>query len=535
MKKSSIFKYIFIIFIIILAIITYSIYKKEKNNPEKKNVIQEEEENANVVKELRLAISQLDTINPIISKNKHVQEISKIIFDSLISYDENYSKEYCLATEISKVDDLTYLIKLRENVKWSDGSDFKAEDVRYTLGLLKNVDSIYSANVQNVIAADILDDNTIRLVLNTPTPFFEYNLTFPIMSSDYYKDEDFINSEKTNLPVGTGMFKIVTYDEKVIGLEKNENYWNSDKNSVLEKININIYGSMGEVYNDFKNGNVDIINTSQNSVNQYIGTIGFASLEFDGREYDYVAFNQNSSYLSSSNVRKALSYYIDKNNCIASSYGNGYRVSDFPLDYGNFLYQKEIIDNGYNSEAASNLLVADGWTYRNNSWQKLEGRRYVKLSFSLTVNVDNDVSVAVAENLRQQWANAGISVSLKKVSQENYHSIINSKSGYDAILVNISTSYTPNLSSYMGQGNISNYTNEEVNQLLTDSNNIGDNEEQIKEKYKRIIEIYNDQKPFMSIARKKNLLVYNTNLTGNLRPSAYNIYNYIEKWYRKNY
>ena len=142
MKKSSIFKYIFIIFIIILAIITYSIYKKEKNNPEKKSVVQEEEENANVVKELRLAISQLDTINPIISKNKHVQEISKIIFDPLISYDENYSKEYCLATEVSKVDDLTYLIKLRENVKWSDGSDFKAEDVRYTLGLLKNIDSI---------------------------------------------------------------------------------------------------------------------------------------------------------------------------------------------------------------------------------------------------------------------------------------------------------------------------------------------------------------------------------------------------------
>ena len=535
MKKSSVFKYIFIIFIIALGIITYTIYKKEKNAPEKKSVVQEEEENANVVRELRLAISQLDTINPIISKNKHVQEVSKVIFDSLINLKDDFTKEYSLATEISKTDDVTYIIKLREGVKWSDGTDFKAEDVRYTIELLKNINSVYSSNVQNIVSADVLDDTTIRFILNQPVQFFEYNLTFPIMSSEYYREYDFVNSGRTNMPIGTGMFKISSYDEKVIGLEKNEEYWNTDKSSVLEKININIYGTMGEVYNDFKNGNIDTINTSQSSVNQYIGTIGFAALEFDGRDYDYVAFNLNHAYLASSNVRKALSYYIDKNNTIASCYGNGYRVSNFPLDYGNFLYVNDVIDNGYNHEAASNLLTGDGWIFRNNSWQKLIGGKYVRLAFNLTVNVDNDLSVAVAENLRTQWANAGIAVTIRKVSKENYYNMINSRSGYDAILMNMSTSFTPNLNLYIGSGNISNYTNDEINQLLIDSDNMGGNLEGLKEKYKRILEIYNDQKPFISIARKKNLLVYNTNLTGNLRPTAYSIYNHIDKWYRKNY
>ncbi len=535
MKKINIFKYVFIIFIIVLAVITFSIYKKESKNTEKKSVVQENEENENVVRELRLAISQLDTINPIISKNKHVQEISKIIFDPLIDLNENYSKRYALASEVSKTDDYTYIIKLREDVKWSDGSSFKAEDVRYTIELLKNIDSIYSQNVYNVVGCDVIDDNTLKLTLNAQVPFFEYNLTFPIMSSEYYRDYDFMNSERTNLPIGTGMFKITSYDEKVIGLEKNSDYWNSEKNSVLEKININIYPTMGEVYNDFKNGNIDTINTSQNSVNQYIGTIGFAAIEFDSREFDYVAFNVQNTYLSSSNVRKALSYYIDKNNTIASSYGNGYRVADFPLDYGNYLYQSEIIDNGYNSEAASNLLIADGWSYRNNSWQKLVGKKYVKLTFSLTVNSDNETNVAVAENLRQQWANAGINVTIRKVNSDNYYNLINSRGGYDAILMNMSTSFSPNINTYIGPGNISNYTNEEINNLIAESNNLVGNEDQLKEKYKRIIEIYNEQKPFMSISRKKNLLVYNTNLTGNLKPSSYNIYNYIEKWYRKNY
>lgn len=534
MKKSNAFKYIFIIVIIILAIVTYSFYKKETTTVENKNVVQETEETANVVKELRLAISQLDTINPIISHNRQVQEISKIIFDSLIVLNEDFTKEYALASEVSKTDNITYVIKLKDNIKWSDGTSLTAKDVRYTVELLKGINSIYSPNVQHVVAIDILDDDTLRFTLDQEVPFFEYNLTFPIMSSTYYEGIDFTNSDRTNLPLGTGMFKISSYDEKVINLEKNTEYWNKDKNTVLEKININIYGTMGEVYNDFKNGNIDAINTSQSSINQYIGTIGFAAIEFDGKEYDYVAFNSSNEILNSPKVRKALSYCIDKNNTVASCYGNSYRISDFPLDYGNFLYENGIIDNGYNSEIANNLLAEDGWAFRNNAWQKLFGKKYSKLSFTLTINGDNQTDIAIAENLRQQWANAGIAVTVKKLSATNYYNAINNRSGYDAILVNMSAPYTPNLNTYMGPWNISNYTNDEVNQILSDVTNITDNN-LLKEKYKRILEIYNEEKPFMSIARKKNLLAYNTNLTGNLKPTYYNIYNHIEKWYRKNY
>ncbi len=201
MKKTNMFKYIFIIVIIILAIVTYSIYKKDNEKIENKNVSQETEENTSVVKELRLAISELDTINPIISHNKHVQEISKIIFDSLIRLKEDYTKEYALAEEISKTNELTYIIKLKQDIKWSDGTNVTANDVKFTVGLLKNINSIYSSNVQNVVAIDILDDQTLRFTLDNPVSFFEYNLTFPIMSATYYQDTDFANSEKTNMPI----------------------------------------------------------------------------------------------------------------------------------------------------------------------------------------------------------------------------------------------------------------------------------------------------------------------------------------------
>ena len=208
MKKSNAFKYIFIIVTLILATITFLIYDKDKKTTESKSATQEIEETGSVVRELRLAISGLDTINPIISRNKYIQEISKIIFDPLVTIDENYAKSYALASEISKTDDITYIIKLKEDIKWSDGTEFKADDVKYTIELLKNYNSVYSNNVQNINTVEIIDDYTIKLVLIQPLQFFEYNLTFPIMSSEYYKDIDFFNSDKTNMPLGTGKFKI---------------------------------------------------------------------------------------------------------------------------------------------------------------------------------------------------------------------------------------------------------------------------------------------------------------------------------------
>ena len=65
----------------------------------------------NIQTELRLSIAELDTFNPLISNNRNVQEISKIVYEPLVTLDGNYKMEYCLAEEIAKVDDVNYVIK----------------------------------------------------------------------------------------------------------------------------------------------------------------------------------------------------------------------------------------------------------------------------------------------------------------------------------------------------------------------------------------------------------------------------------------
>ena len=100
----------------------------------------------------------------------------------------------------------------------------------------------------------------IQITLDHEIPFFEYNLIFPIMSKSYYEGEDFSTTGKNDMPIGTGKYKIVKNDGEGIRLEKNENY--NRQETTLETINIGKYANMGELYNAFKLGKVDLITTN---------------------------------------------------------------------------------------------------------------------------------------------------------------------------------------------------------------------------------------------------------------------------------
>ena len=135
----SFFKYIFVIVVIILLI--YAGYKSLKEDSISELEVVDQTSIVNTIqKDLRLSIAELDTMNPILSKNRNVQEINKIIFEPLITLNENYKLQYCLASEGVKQDDLNYLIRLRKGVIWHNGNNFTAKDVKFTVDKIKDID-----------------------------------------------------------------------------------------------------------------------------------------------------------------------------------------------------------------------------------------------------------------------------------------------------------------------------------------------------------------------------------------------------------
>ena len=218
---------------------------------------------------------------------------------------------------------------------------------------------MYSKSVGSIQEVDIRDNYTLKIILSTEIKNFEYYLNFPILSNSYYTDTDFWNTEKNKAPTTTGRFKIAEVTNNTIVLGKNENWWNKEQKSTIEKITINLYSTAAEMYNAFKMGNIDLINTENQNYQNYIGTIGYDTTEIEGREYVFLALNTNNKFLSDVNVRKAIRASIDKQAVIDNSYGSMYTISNFPLNKGNYLVDEQE-DNFYNLDEKWNLLTEVG-------------------------------------------------------------------------------------------------------------------------------------------------------------------------------
>lgn len=469
-------------------------------------------------------------MNPILSNNKNVQDISKLIYDPLVTLTADYKAEPALAKEWAKQSDNSYLIKLRENTKWTSGQRFTAEDVSFTITKLKEISSIYSYHVQYVTSVDIVDDYTVKINLDREIPFFEYQLTFPILSKDYYENEDFANTEKNVAPVGTGKYKITEVQPSYLTLAKNTSWWSKEKELTIEKITVNLYSSIGELYNSFKIGNIDLISTTNSNLQEYIGTIGYGSKELKGREHTFLAFNTQNNFLAKPEIRKAIAYSIDKENIVSSIFNNKCFTSSFPLDYGSWLSPEQEGSTGYNLEQGRQILMDNGWTFHTGTWQKTENYKTQRLALTLLVRTSDDSKMEVAKNIKQQLENQGIKINIVQASDNQYNNSMNNKN-YDIALCSMTLSPSPNLTTYFGDNNIANYTNEEVSNIMNEIKNTTD-ETVLKQKYARLSEIYKTEVPYISLYNNQYIVAYSTGLVGEITPNWFYQFYGIEGWYK---
>lgn len=216
---------------------------------------------------MRLGISNLDNLNPLISKNQNIQDISKLIYEPLFNIKNDFSLESALGEEFSKAESKVYFVKLRKDAKWHNESNFTAEDVKYTIEAIKKLgeSSIYITNVSNIEKVEVINENLVKIYLYEEVQFFEYNLTFPIISSKLYGDEDILLSDKNNVPMGTGKYKLKSIDiNSQINLTENENWWNREEKELrIDTVTIRIYGSISELYNAYKLGRNRYDNNSE--------------------------------------------------------------------------------------------------------------------------------------------------------------------------------------------------------------------------------------------------------------------------------
>lgn len=334
MKEKSL-KIIF--FTIIIGLVIFAIYFIIKNQTAIASEIKIKKVENQISNQIIMGTTDFDTINPILSKNQDIQYISKLIYEPIIDIGQDFRLEQGLATEWSQLDGQTYLIKLKENKYWHNGEKFTAKDVKYTINYIKQKESIYNDNVKNIEKVEIINDYIIKLCLFKEEENFEYMLCFPIIC------------EMQN--IGTGNFYIKNINEKDIVLKSKINE---------KKLVIKIYENVSGLYNAFSKETVDIVTTNNIEFEEYIGSVGYNKKIICNRNFDYLKFN-----IENKEVVKALCYAINKNEITYKVYNDLYCIAEFPLQYGNYLYNGNI-EYEYNIKKAKQYLRDNGWEYNRN-------------------------------------------------------------------------------------------------------------------------------------------------------------------------
>jgi peptide/nickel transport system substrate-binding protein len=310
---------------------------------------QEEEQNGEIeIKNpttiVRYDIGDAKTLDPADCYDTASSEPIFQIYETLVTYKGNDTKTFypCLATDWTVSNDsLTWTFHLRHNVKFSNGNDFTAEDVKYSFDRVlimgapeSGVDWILG-QCMDTNSTTILDEYTIQINLTESYGGFLALMPYTvaaIVDKDYVEEHGGVVAGEENTymkehPMGTGPYVLDHWTRATeIVLTQNQDYWGGWEGEHPEKVVIKYADEPATRILALKNGDADFAYIPYANLEDVIDEKGIVVHPFDSYDVQLIAINtktDNSEYLADGEVRKALSYAFDYDTAIETAW-NGY-------------------------------------------------------------------------------------------------------------------------------------------------------------------------------------------------------------------
>lgn len=491
--------------------------------------ILEDNSGDNYIHALNIPIMEIDSLNPLLTTNKQVLYILNLIYEPLISINDNETLVPMLATEWAQKDDYNWIIKLRKDVRWHDGELFTAKDVVFTIKNLVSgeIDSIYNDNVKNILNVEKIDDYSISITLSEKDEFLMYKMMFPIIPEHYFRNGNILNENKIKNMNGTGPYEYASMNVAgdILKLEKNLHWWNNVNNSRLDTIYLYKYSTYGEAIKAYKSASVDLIVTTMSDWEKKFGTIGNNSYKYESSTFDMIIPNTNKPMLSDSSVRKAILTAINRENIVSSVFDSNAVITDLPIHTRSNNYLNS--HSEYDLDKAKQILINAGWSFEDGMWKKQMDKKSYKLKFTLLVNSENDEHVKAAEIIKENLGEMGIGITLKNVKWSEYKKMI--KAGeFELALASIDIKNELTILNILeenGELNYAKYLSEEMNQAI----------ENVKSNYNtntmnELQKVYKNETPYIGLLFRCNTLLTNKSVRGSIEPIWNNPFENISTW-----
>ncbi len=448
------------------------------------------------------------------------------MYEGLLKYgDSDTEVESCLAEswEISE-DGLTYTFKLREGVKFHDGTDFNAEAVKYNVDrqtVNKTEDMLYADFVYGDVAeCNVVDEYTVEFKLTKKSTPFLNNLAMslgaPMVSPTAC---DAANGNLNEAPCGTGPYKFVRWDKnEAVVMERNEDYW-GDKGVAKEIIFSTIPDNSARVV-ALTNGEVDIIDGIDATVVDQITSAGCLLYQAEGMNINYMAYNTQK--VTDPDVRKALSEAVNIPELVESLY-KGY-ASQATSILPTFMpgYSADVKQTAYNPDDAKKILEEKGIT------------ELKMMAYTNPRPYNTATGQTLAEALQGYFDKVGVKVSIDSYDWTTYKEKLGA-GDYDMCLYGwIGDNGDPDNFMYLlahedPEMNVALYRNEEYNTMLSEAASMenGDNRNAAYAKMEQKIA---DENIWLPISHQQNLSGYVSNVQNFIAHPTGNVF--LSKTYK---
>ncbi len=351
--------------------------------------------------------SDIANLDPMPSSLLVDRQVLYNIYDSLVAIDKDLKIIPSLAESWQTPDPKTYIFKLRQGVKYHDGTDFNADSVKWNIErYLNDKGSRRGPEINTIQSVEVMDPATVKFNLKAAFAPLLANLVdrAGMMVSQKAAEAGGVDFSRKPIGAGTGAFKFVEWvKDDHITLERNPTYWKKDASGgqlpYLDKVTIRPIVDETVALTNIKTGDIDIgyvvpakdyasVKTSKELVLQEIPGLGYAS----------VVLNCAAEPFNKKEFRQAFAEALDRDQIIKTVFFGVGQTAFGPISPPSWAFDQTLKPYAANVAKAKEYLKAGG---------KPDG-----FTFDMKITAGSPVTTQLAQLMKDQVAKAGMTMNL---------------------------------------------------------------------------------------------------------------------------
>ena len=347
--------------------------------------------------------------HPINGANRVNLELAGLLYDGLYEVDQNFTAQPALAVSHTvSADSATWTIALRTGVTFSDGSPLTAQDVVYSLNLARQ-STLYQYRLSSINSVTA-GDNTVTITLSLPNGALDTLLDVPIIK------------ESAAVPPGTGPYVMQGSGDN-LSLQRRDTSWRSASH-LPENILLRSISGNDALISSFDTGDITLVSADLTGTNTPGFSGNYETTDYPTSNLLFVGFNTASGPCRDAQVRRALSYGMDRSTLVQAILAHHATPTPLPLHPNSSYYDTDLaVQLSYAPQTMAQLLEEGGWQ-REGGGTYTKGRETLELT--LLVSQDNAYRCDVAAELERQLESAGVAVTVDQRPWEEYLSALSS-------------------------------------------------------------------------------------------------------------